>query len=95
MKHTFCIALNFYAIQKHEPFIRLEIRAIRVVDGDARWVSFDDPHGDFVSVYGTSADNELTYCIADCLDLETARNVANTFNTFAGFSLHIIEHPKV
>lgn len=95
MKHTFRIALYFDAIQMHEPFTALEIRAVRIVDGEAIWVSFNDLRGDFFSVYGISSNDELAHCIADCLDLETARKLASTFQAFANFSLSIIEHPNL
>lgn len=86
------ISLAFESIQVHEPFTELEIRAIQIVDDQCQWRSFNDPRVEFFSVYGRSDIDKLHYIVADCLDLETAQEVATALNTFAGFALPIIEH---
>lgn len=94
MRYKFRSVIYFEAIQVHEPFTGLQIRAVALVDDSYEQVSFDDPRLDVYGVYGISQRDGLSYCIADCLDLETARQLANTFNTFAGFSLTITEQPN-
>lgn len=87
------IKIYFDTIENFEPFVSLEIRAIEVVDNQCEWRSFDDPRVQFYGIYGHGKRKEAM-CIADCLTLETAQNLARTFNIFAMYTLTTFEHPK-
>jgi hypothetical protein len=88
------ISIHFETIENFEPFRSLEIRAIEVVDNQCEWRSFDDPRVQFFSVYGQSFDKPVTMCIADCLTLESAQNLAQAFRIFGGHTLSIYEYSK-
>jgi hypothetical protein len=81
------VQIHSRAIFEHEPFTGLQIKPLTLVDDHFEWT--DVENAQLFGIYGRSAADGLTYSIADCFTLQDARDLCNTFNTLARFTLEI------